>query len=208
MQFLRRLAVAAAVSVCALSAPAFDAVFMTEQLKEKVVCTDTGCTEVETGKFDATAYVSLSDSFISDLDEQSTLTVILGDFVFSAHLGDDPNYDKGDTQALFQTVVSTTSGTLIVQRVKANWSNGTLRVKVKGVLPFADSPVAESLIGTSTGAKDVDAPIVVEIDTASDSKSVARQSAPFFAVVRRKTKTVDNVPYELVNIKVSGLLLP
>src|SRR3954465_12861001 len=117
MLLLRRMAAVVMVSACALSASAFDAVFTSEDLKEKLVCTDVECTEVETGKFDVTAYVDLSDSFISNLDEQSTLSVTIGNFVFAAHLGDDPNYDKGDTQALFQTVVTTTSGTLITQRV-------------------------------------------------------------------------------------------
>ncbi|MGI8908567.1 MAG: hypothetical protein ACR2IE_18990 [Candidatus Sumerlaeaceae bacterium] len=183
------------------SASAFDGFFVTEKLKEKIVC-DPTCTENQRGKFQGFATFGLSDSFILSLDEQSSLTVQIGDFNFSAPLGDDPNYQAGDTSVQLRNVVLISNGSLVVLTVKASWSDGNFRLRIKGITPYTASPVAASLIGTSTGIKNVDVPMAVTLNFAG----ISSVSAPWSGVLTRKTVNVNSVDYELDKISLAGVL--
>jgi hypothetical protein len=176
---------------------------MLEKYKEKVICTDT-CAETPSGSFKGYAVVSLTDEFMSAIDTGSTISLRVGDWEFEKKLGDDPNYSKGRTSAILQDAVVTSSGTVIIVKVKLNWSFGVLFVKFKGLTPFQASPVAASLVGTSVGSKSVDVVAEVFLRNGDDYRGFATHGLEMNGGLTRKTKEVNGVLYDLDKITLLG----
>jgi hypothetical protein len=202
--FPRILAIISILAATACSWATGDLI-MSEKLKEKVACTDTGCSETQSGQFRGFAFVQIGNALIDSLDKQSTFTLTVGDFDFVRTLGDDPNYDTGETAATFQDVVQTTSGTLVFLKVKLNWSDGDLlRVKIKGITPYAASPVAADLVGTSQGFKSKDVAAEVSLASSTRSRGISTSSMPFHGFLWRRTKNVNGTDYDLDRIYLLG----
>ena len=184
----------------------FSGIVLSEKYKEKVIATTSGFVETPSGSFKGSAAFNISDSLMLALDENSTFSLTLGDFEFEQALGQDPNYVKGKTSATLQTAIVTSSGTLIIVKTKLNWSSGILFAKFKGITPFAASPVAASLVGTSVGSKSKDIVATVDIDAGSDHTGLATHSLEMDGALTRKTKNVDGIDYELDKINLLGVL--
>lgn len=176
---------------------------VSEKYKEKVLCTDV-CAETPSGSFKGFGIVNLTDSFMLSLDKQSTFSLKVGNFTFTKRLGEDPNYGVGKTSAKLRDIIVTSSGTLVTVKVKLNWSFGILFASFNGTTPFAASPAAAGLVGTSVGSKAVQVPVEVSLATNSASKGFNTTDFEMDGALSRKTKNVNGIDYELDKIALIG----
>lgn len=175
-----------------------------EKLTEKVVCDPNTCTEVRVGSF-TSAFLEngIDPNVVSNLFPSTVFTISIGDCTFSDSLGSDPKFEQGDTACTLRKVVTLPGGkSKTALTVKLSWKNNNLSIRMKGITPLVDSPVANSRVGLK---------IVSFEENASLSFSVA--NAPIFtrswtreypSIRTVKTKVVNGTPYDLDTITVTG----
>jgi hypothetical protein len=184
------------------TALAFDGFFVTEKIQEKLVCAS-GCSEIPSGSFTARCSLGLFEGTVAAMDENTSVIINIGSLHLTRKLGDDPNYQAGDTKATFENSISVNGKSKVVLRIKLSWAKGNFVLRLKGITPQVGSPIAASLIGSAPGDISVNVPLEFKLQTTSGS--VGLSGSPLFTgKLIRKTKNVDATTYELDNVKIAG----
>ena len=180
-----------------------------EKLQEKVVCPSGVCGKQYSGSFQITYTAGpYTSETVDAIDSHTTLTLAVGDFSFVELIGNDPNFHDGDTKASLLSIVKLPSGSATAVRVKLSWAKGKVRIKLKGLTPFATSPIAADAIGSAPGTLSPTANMSFDLLNQTGGFGYLAVAAPFTGTLTRKTQTVDSVDYQLDKIKLAGGLNP
>lgn len=192
-------------SFAAQSYAAEENFWVVEKLREQLRCNETSCTEVLRGHFKGASRSLISPSLGSIIDENTTVIIHVGDFHFEQRLGDDPRYEYGDTRARFRDFRITPSGAVAAVKVLLDWEDGMLKVRFKGILPYAESPLALDLVGTAPGEKFVTDRWEVTLRNPEGSSSYFSWGQHFRGVLIRHAVTRLDTVYELDRIFMGGM---
>ncbi|MGI8905522.1 MAG: hypothetical protein ACR2IE_03410 [Candidatus Sumerlaeaceae bacterium] len=144
-----------------------------------------------------------TDSF----NENTSVTINAGAFEVRKALGDDPNYEAGDTQARFRTIIVTLGGTrTMVLDALVTWKNGNPKVSVRAVTPNFFESAGASLFYTNgpVGTTSLDSAVVQLLFDSGTSTSFLQLSGEGFVTVTDKAKTSCNESFTLRKVKVKS----
>lgn len=191
------------MGVAAQAKPAI--VSLKESLREKVNCNDL-CGESFTGAFTFQFRRPIDPNRAASFDADTEFVVRVHDFLIVRRLGDDPNYAPGDESAEFENFDMGGKKSL---SMKIGWKKSELTVTIKGKTPEEESPQAENLRDAPVAghfAQAID--MLIRINQNSVNVwEVNYEDTEMSAVVKRKTKTLQGLPYNIDKITVKGSLL-
>jgi hypothetical protein len=105
-------------------------------IKQSIIeqCIQGNCTGFIKGNVSWNHAIDLTPQEESALQEDTSMTLLLEDVRIDVRLGDDPNFDTGDTSAKLTAVVDI-DGLPAQANVQLKWGNGQLKIKLS--LPFS-----------------------------------------------------------------------
>jgi hypothetical protein len=126
---------AGGVATTALGATLTDA-SVSNSLNIALKCQDTDCTGPIKGKVSAAATLSISDLEEAELQSDTSITLLVTGIILFAEiplsLGDDPNFQNGDTSAKIKKTVPIDTGVDLILSAQLKWGDGQLEIKVNG----------------------------------------------------------------------------
>jgi N-acetylneuraminic acid mutarotase len=175
-----------------------------EKLQEKLVCTS-GCGEVQSGSFQMKCAFQLPGTFVSNIGPDTNVIVRIGNLVVTNRLGNDPKFTAGATKASLTQTGNVSGKQKTVLSEKLTWSNGALKLQMKGLTPAILSPIAATMVDGPTGGRLAGVDVVVEFKNPDSTITrFARIGLPLSGNQTRASKVVAPTTYHLDKISLSG----
>jgi hypothetical protein len=134
-------------TTAALPAMAAEAVKVSISLKQFVTqqcIVDQDCTGFAKGNVSFSATIDLTPEEEAGLQEETSVTLDLDEFEMEVRLGEDPNFDTGDTSAKIKTQVDVSGDIKAEANVQLKWGDGQLKIKLS--LPFAGEDIVNKTL--------------------------------------------------------------
>ena len=128
-------------------------------------CKNGTCSSFLKGSIAVTAGLSLSEIEADGLNDTTTVTLNVDGTIIDIQLGDDPNFQNGDTSANVTAPVTIFNDIQAEVKAQLNWNNGELKIKAN--VPFAATDidllryVQKPKAGKNNETKDINAIILL-----------------------------------------------
>ena len=137
---------------------------VSNSLNISLKCDDVSCTGPVKGKISTAATLSISPAEQAELQSDTSVTLLIGGVILLAQvplsLGDDPNFQNGDTSAKIKKTLPIEQGVDLVLSAQLKWGEGQLEIKLNGKLT---GELAGINLPKSQTKDAPEAPLVIEV---------------------------------------------
>jgi hypothetical protein len=109
---------------------------VSNSLNISVKCDDNSCTGPAKGKISTVATLGISALEEAELQSDTSITLLVSGALLNSQiplrLGEDPNFQNGDTSAKIKKTVPVQTGVDMILSAQLKWGGGQLEIKVNG----------------------------------------------------------------------------